>query len=712
VASYDVGMDCRTGKTLEPWTIKLGETEKELSQIEIANRIQKFLEERKPVIFRSAPGTGKTLPAIEAMVRVTRDDLMNGKPILYLTPTKSLQKDLLRRLSNELCYFIDSDQKLEVYDILGRKEIPCPWWRGHMDLSATATKCIRSSCPLYFPITTRGYESENLRLVAKWGQRRLYGIDDLGIASGDPSIIDSLRKNVRVVNGAFLCPYFAQYAAFDENLGPRIIVTNYFKFIADVSTGKYDIDNIAGFIIDEAELFFDLFRPKNVDYSDLMYIRNQIDERLKAIKRGEIEVNRGSEIGKVLTIALEVIDEIIKEVRERLEDSSHNGFVRLGRYDVELFLEVIRQAAELEDIFPDVAELVQNTIPLDPKQKNIDIDLFLTTKGEKSFNFIFIPRRLRLLEELMQKPLVLLMGTPDYVTTKILNVDFNRFALIEGQDMPPGRFVIVPLDGVQSLRGIDSSHGKWKEVASQYVCGKALEFMDRLRKLLGNGAVLGFAIARKYVDRCMRETRVDGFFDFGRIPIDDVIAAMENDKIVISTRLWRGINPEAKRVIVFIPKFPRPELDPALTITFREMRNRGIQFAGFMLSRLSRVGSIDSEYDLANEFGFRNLYQAITRGNRGPEYVSFLVSIDVEAYAAAAKLVRGGLLPWPYVLVLDKDSNARVVRATESEVDRLSIAFDAQNAIMNQEYRNVVDAWRRRAEDEGIPLGSFLAHEN
>jgi type I site-specific restriction endonuclease len=145
--------DCKNGRLLEPWPIKLSDTGKEVSQMEIADRIQRFLEERKPVIFRSAPGTGKTLPAVEAMVRVTHDDLMNGKPILYLTPTKSLQKDLLRRLSNELCYFIDSDQKLEVYDILGRKEIPCPWWRARMDLSATAVKCVRSSCPLYFPLS-------------------------------------------------------------------------------------------------------------------------------------------------------------------------------------------------------------------------------------------------------------------------------------------------------------------------------------------------------------------------------------------------------------------------------------------------------------------------------------------------------------------------------------------------------------------------------
>jgi len=700
-------MDCTTGKTLEPWTIKLGETGKELSQIEIANRIQKFLEEKRPVILRSAPGTGKTLPAIEAMVRVVRDDLMNGRSILYLTPTKVLQRNLVRRLGTEVCYFIDGDQRLNVYDIVGRREFTCPWLRAHMYLSATAADCARSSCPLYLPITTKDHEMEGVRVVAKWGQRRLYGLESLTMASGSPSILDTLRKTVVMINGAHLCPYFAQYAAFDEGLGPRIIVTNYFKFIADVSTGKYDLDNLAGVVIDEAELFFDLFRPKNVNYSDLLYIRGQIDERLKAVKRGEIEVNRGSEVRKVLTVALEVVDEIIRRIRERLEDSGHNGFMRLERYDIGLFLELIREAAELEDILPDLAELIQATIPLDPKQRHADIDLFLTTKNEKSFNFIFIPRRLRLLEELMRKPLVLLMGTPDHVTTKILNVNFNKFAIIEGQDMPPGRFVIVPLDGVQSLRGIDSSHGKWKEVASQYVCGKALEFMDRLRRLLGNAVVLGFAIARKYVDRCEKEASINAYFDFGRVPIDEVMTALENDKIVISTRLWRGINPGAKRVIVFIPKFPRPKLDPALSITFREMRARGIQFSGYILTKVSRVGSIDSEHDLANEFGFRNLYQAITRGNRGPDYVSFLVSIDVEAYAAAAKLVKGGLLPWPYVLIADKISEPRVIKASEPEVDKLALSFNAQNAIMNQAYRDAVSVWKKKAEDEGIPLREF-----
>jgi hypothetical protein len=701
--------NCKDGRIIEPWAIKLGDSGVETSQIEVADKIQKFLQENKPVILRSAPGTGKTLPAIEAMVRVVRDDLMNGKPILYLTPTKSLQKDLLRRLSNELCYFIDSDQKLEVYDILGRKEIPCPWWRAHMDLSATAVKCVRSSCPLYFPITTKGYDMEGVRLVARWGQRRLYGIDDLSIASGDPSIIDSLRKNVRVINGAFLCPYFAQYAAFDENLGPRIIVTNYFKFIADVSTGKYDLDNLAGVVIDEAELFFDLFRPKNVDYSDVLYIRGQIDEKLKAINRGEIEVSRGSEVRKILTVALEVIDEITRRIRERLEDSGHNGFVRLERYDIGLFLELIREAAELEDILPDLAELIQATIPLDPKQRHVDIDLFLTTKGEKSFNFIFIPRRLRLLEELMRKPLVLLMGTPDYVTTKILNVDFNRFALIEGQDMPPGRFVIIPFESAESLKGIGGKYDNRKSVIFPDLCNKAFRLLEGLRKLLGGAAVLGFAISKKYVDVCERSTTIDAFFDRAIFSIDDVMAALENGKIVLSTRLWRGINPVGNRVIIFIPKFPRPELDPALIITFREMRSRGIQFTGFILSRVARLGSIDSEYDLANEFGFRNLYQAITRGNRGPEYVSFLVSIDVEAYAAASKLVKGGLLPWPYVLVIGKDSDARVVRAAEAEIDKLATAFNAQNAIMNRAYEDVLAGWKKKAEDEGIPLREFLS---
>jgi len=701
--------DCKDNRIIEPWPIKLGDSRKEVSQIEVADRIQRFLEERKPVIFRSAPGTGKTLPAIEAMVRVVRDDLMNGKPILYLTPTKVLQKDLIRRLNTESCYFINGDLKLAVYDILGRKEIPCPWWRAHMDLSATAARCDRSSCPFYFPITTKGYDMDGLRLIARWGQRRLYGLEDLSAATNDPSIADVLRKSLRVVNGAYVCPYFAQYVAFDENLGPRIIITNYFKFLADITTGKYSLDNVAGVIIDEAELFLDMFRPRDTDYTDLMYINQEIKERLKAIEREEVQLSREGMVKKTLKVILEISNEIFARVREISEGPGSDGFVRLGRYDVELFLELIRQAAELEDAFPDVAEFIQASIPLDPKQKHVDIDLFLTTKGNKAFTFIFIPRRLRLLEELAQKSLVLLMGTPDHVTPKILNIDLNKFTLIEGQDTPPGRFVIIPFEGAQSLKGIGSRHDKHKSVVFPELCHNAFKLLEKLQRLLGRAAVLGFAISKKYVEWCMRSTTVDAYFDTGRYPIDDLTTAIENGKIVLSTRVWRGINPVGNRVIIFIPKFPRPELDPALLITFKEMRSRGIQFSGYILSRASRTGSIDSEYDLSNEIGFRNLYQAIARGNRGPDYVSFLVSIDVEAYAAAAKLVKGGLLPWPYVLVLNKDSDARVVKATESEVDKLSIAFDAQNAIMNQTYKDVVSVWRRRAEDEGIPLGNFLS---
>ena len=701
--------NCKDGRTLEPWTIRLEGSGAEVSQIEIADRVQRFLEERKPVIFRSAPGTGKTLPAIEAMIRVTRDDLMNGKPILYLTPTKALQKDLLKRLTNDTCYFIDGDIKVAVYDIVGRKELPCPWWRAHMDLSATAARCVRSSCPLYFPITTKGYDMDGLRLIARWGQRRVYGLEDLSAATNDPTIIDALKKSLRVVGGAYACPYFAQYVAFDENLGPRIIITNYFKFLADVTTGKYSLDNVAGVIIDEAELFLDMFRPRDTDYTDLVYINQEIKERLNAIEREEVRLSREGVVKKTLKVILEIFNEIIARVRELSEGPGSDGFVKLGRYDVELFLELIRQAAELEDAFPDVTEFIQASIPLDPKQKHMDIDLFLTTKGNKPFTFIFIPRRLRLLEELAQKPLVLLMGTPDYVTPKILNIDLNKFTLIEGQDTPPGRFVIIPFEGAQSLKGIGSRHDKHKSVVFPELCHDAFKLLEKLRGLLGRVAVLGFAISKKYVEWCENATTIDAHFDNGRYPIDDLTSAIENGKIILSTRLWRGINPVGSRVVIFIPKFPRPELDPALAITFREMRNRGIQFAGFILSRVSRTGSIDTEYDLSNEIGFRNLYQAIARGNRGHDYMSFLVSVDVEAYLAAAKLVRGGLLPWPYVLVLNKDSDARVVKATETEIDKLSVAFDAQNAIMNQTYKDVVSVWRRRAEDEGIPLGNFLS---
>jgi hypothetical protein len=701
--------DCKDNRIIEPWPIKLGDSRKEVSQIEVADRIQKFLEEHKPVIFRSAPGTGKTLPAVEAMVRVARDDLINGKPILYLTPTKVLQKDLVRRLNTETCYFINGDLKLGVYDIVGRKELPCPWWRAHMDLSATAARCVRSSCPLYFPITTKGYDMDGLRLIARWGQRRVYGLEDLSAATNDPSIADVLRKSLRVVNGAYVCPYFAQYVTFDENLGPRIIITNYFKFLADVTTGKYSLDNVAGVIIDEAELFLDMFRPRDTDYTDLVYINQEIKERLKAIEREEVRLSREGVVKKTLRVILEIFNEIFARVREISEGPGSGGFVRLGRYDVELFLELIRQAAELEDVFPDVAEFIQASIPLDPKQKHMDIDLFLTTKGNKAFTFIFIPRRLRLLEELAQKPLVLLVGTPDYVTPKILNIDLNKFTLIEGQDTPPGRFVIIPFEGAQSLKGIGSRHDKHKSVIFPELCRDAFKLLEKLRGVLGRAAVLGFAISKKYVEWCENATTIDAYFDNGRYPIDDLTSAIENGKIILSTRLWRGINSMESRVVIFIPKFPRPELDPALTITFREMRSRGIQFTGFILSRVSRVGSIDSEYDLANEFGFRNLYQAIARGNRGPDYVSFLVSIDVEAYTAAAKLVKGGLLPWPHVLIVDKASEPKVVRATEAEIDKLSVAFDAQNAVMNQVYKDIVNAWRKRAEDEGIPLGNFLS---
>ncbi|MCQ4345563.1 MAG: hypothetical protein RXQ70_05245 [Sulfolobaceae archaeon] len=701
--------DCRNGRKIEPWAIKLADSGVEVSQIEVADRIERLLEERRPVIFRSAPGTGKTLPAIEAMVRVVRNDLMNGKPILYLVPTKSLQKDLVRRLTTEICYFIDSDQKLEVYDILGRKEIPCPWWRAHMDLSATATRCARSSCPLYFPITTKGYDMDGLRLVAKWGQRRLYGLENLSVATSDPSIIDVLKKSLRMVNGAYVCPYLGQYVAFDENLGPRIIITNYFKFIADVTTGKYDIDSFAGIIIDEAELFFDTFRPKDVDYTDLVYVRQEIREKLKAVERGEVQLSREGIIRKTLGITLEVVDEILARVRERLDGPGSDGFMRLERYVTELFLELVRLGAELEDVFPDVAELIQATIPLDPKQRHADIDLFLSTRGTKAFTFVFIPRRLRLLEELMQKPLVLLMGTPDHVIPKILNVDLSKFGLIEGQDIPPGKFVIIPFEGAQSLKGIGSKHDKHKSVIFPELCHDAFKLLEELRGLLGGVAVLGFAISKKYVEWCENATTIDAYFDTGRYPIDDLTTAIENGKILLSTRLWRGINPMGSRVVIFIPKFPRPELDPALTVTFKEMRSRGIQFTGFILNRISRTGSIDSEYDLSNEIGFRNLYQAVARGNRGHNYISFLISIDVETYAAAAKLVRGGLLPWPYVLMVDKVSEPRIVRATEAEVERLAVAFDAQNAVMNQVYKDIVNTWRKRAEDEGIPLGNFLS---
>ncbi len=142
-------------------------------------------------------------------------------------------------------------------------------------------------------------DAEDVRLVARWKQRRLYGINDLAIASEDTSIVDALRKMLKTVNGAYLCPYLTQYTAFDENLAPRIIATNYFKFVANVTTGKYDLDSLASVIIDEVEVFFDMFRPKHIDSSDLVFLRYEVTERLKAVRRGDIELSSEAEVKKI-----------------------------------------------------------------------------------------------------------------------------------------------------------------------------------------------------------------------------------------------------------------------------------------------------------------------------------------------------------------------------------------------------------------------------
>jgi hypothetical protein len=47
------------------------------------------------------------------------------------------------------------------------------------------------------------------------------------------------------------------------------------------------------------------------------------------------------------------------------------------------------------------------------------------------------------------------------------------------------------------------------------------------------------------------------------------------------------------------------------------------------------------------------------------------------------------------------------VKVTEAEVDKLAVAFDSQNAVMNQVYKDIVGTWKKRAEDEGISLGNF-----
>jgi hypothetical protein len=99
-------------------------------------------------------------------------------------------------------------------------------------------------------------------------------------------------------------------------------------------------------------------------------------------------------------VILEVINEILRRVEEKLGGPRRNGFMRLEKYDVELFLKLVRQSTELEDIFLSVTELIQSSIPPDPKQRHMDVDIFLSTKGSKGFTFVFIPRRLRPLRSL------------------------------------------------------------------------------------------------------------------------------------------------------------------------------------------------------------------------------------------------------------------------------------------------------------------------
>jgi len=97
-----------------------------------------------------------------------------------------------------------------------------------------------------------------------------------------------------------------------------------------------------------------------------------------------------------------------------------------------------------------------------------------------------------------------------------------------------------------------------------------------------------------------------------------------------------------------------------------------------------------------NEMANVNLYQALTRGNRGDDYVNYVVSVDLTAYAVIAMMSEARLLPKLYVYI-----EGSVIEVTEDELKKMRAIYYERDYYAEKEWAELIERWRARVTGEG-----------
>jgi hypothetical protein len=673
----------RNGKPLPPRKLVLLDG-RVVDQAWVAEQLTNMLEEGLRdgfplVIYYSAAGTGKTLVALAALLDLVTNQVTEGKTIMILEPLKSTESAIEEMLLN--IKVINEAGEFIPKAFYGMDEFPCPYLQELKNKpTARARDCVRNECPLYLPPKPRPEDpnTTTIKLVAKWSNF-LYGAVDIS---------PKLASKAVEINGAYLCPYYAQYAFFNRDGRPKIAIMNYAKFVMDLYLGRITLEDIAGLIIDEFDEFLRRFaRPTLIDVAYLEQLRREL-RRMEG----------SSDIGNIVRKLLGYLDDIIERVR-RLEDNGSDP--TLAGYLIGLLRTAMRYNTELGTIAEEVLEFLN----LDPFLDSTHV-LIIYKKNRDAL--LVIPHRVPILEMITKVPTIAITATPDYFALKRLGLEHISARTFMGQLTPPGKIILVPFPGAKKLDGWHISRNVTKKMQYAALCRDALKLALDVAKEVGAQKVVGYAIGKVYLEACSGYPNV--FIDDASKSISYLESAMKNPSIpaVLSTRTFRGVSITFNPVVSFILKYPRISLDSPEVQEFDIWRKRGEVVIGFFQQYMDSKGrgNLETIADFLNEMANVHLYQALTRGNRGDDYVNYVVAVDVVVYAVIAMMSAAGLLPKPYVYI-----EGSVIEVTEDELKKLRAIFYESGYYAEKEWAELIERWRARVTGEGKVIVEVSAQQ-
>jgi len=663
----------KDGKPLPPRKLLLLDG-REVDQAWVAEQLANMLEEAIKdgfpfIIYYSAAGTGKTLVALAALLEFVINQLPEGKMIIILEPLKSTESSIEEMLMK--IKVINEAGELIPKAFYGMDEFPCPFLQEIKGRpAAKARDCVRNECPLYLPPKPKPEDPNvtTIKLVAKWSNF-LYGATDIS---------PKLASKAVETRGAYLCPYFAQYAFLGKDGKPKVLIMNYAKFVMDLYLGRISLDDIAGIIIDEFDEFLRRFaRPSQIEVAYLEQLRRELRK-----------MEGSSDIGNIVKKLLGYLDDIIERVR-RLDDNGTDP--TLAGYLVGLLRTAMRYSTELGAIAEDVLEILN----MDPFMDSTHVSI---TYRKNRDALLVIPFRVPILEMITKVPTIAITATPDYFALKRLGLEHVNARTFMGQLTPPGKIILVPFPGAKKLDGWHISQKVVKRTQYAEICREALKLALDTAKEVGAQKVVGYSIGKVYLQVCNGYPNI--FIDDATKSISYLESAMKNPSMpaVLSTRTFRGVNITFNPVVSFILKYPRMSVDSPEIQEFDMWRKRGEIVIGFFQQYMDSKGrgNLESVTDFLNEMANVYLYQALTRGNRGDDYVNYVVSVDLTAYASIAMMSEARLLPKLYVYI-----EGSVIEVTEDELKKMRAIYYERDYYAEKEWAELIERWKARVTGEG-----------